>query len=191
MSEPVIKVVVIGVSGVGKSQLIARVSGGAVSFDLPGDSGVSTRMISIRSVNYKLQVWDTWSPDKFRTINQATFRRVQGVLAVFAWSHSESLEHLGYWFDSLFEIHPEGSIPVVLVGNKEDREHFVTDEQAKKMADRYGAELLSTSAQTGNGVEEVFKRLVELVIERQESVTHPQEQSRVSLLPEQNKGSCR
>jgi small GTP-binding protein len=188
MFEPVIKVIVIGDEAVGKTQLALRFTDDTFSARAIPTVGVDfkSKEISVRSMNYKLQVWDTAGQERFRTITRSYFRRAQGVLVVFDWSRSNSFEHLRDWLDSLFEIHPEGSIPVLLVGSKEDLEHVVKDEQAVEMAQRYGVELFSTSAKTGSGIENVFERLAELVIERQESLGLQQEQK-----PEKKKSFCR
>jgi Ras-related protein Rab-8A len=168
MNDNLIKVIVIGDSMVGKTQLTIRFADGVFSTQVMSTIGVDFKVkeLIIHSAKYKMQVWDTAGQEKFRTITQSYYRRARGVVIVFDWSSVDSFKHLSGWFDSLYETHTRGSIPVVLVGNKDDLEHQISDGEAEAIARQYGVELFSASAKDGRGVDELFERIAELVVDQ-------------------------
>jgi small GTP-binding protein len=110
-------------------------------------------------------VWDTAGQEQYRAITQAFYRRARGALIVFDWSLQDSFSHLKDWFESLYAIHQKGTIPVVLVGNKDDLVKAVSNEGAEQFAEEQGVELISTSAKNGRGVNEAFMKLAELILD--------------------------
>jgi small GTP-binding protein len=166
MSGKVIKVILIGDSMVGKTQLACRFAEGEFSEEAMATIGVDfkVREITVDSEKYKLQVWDTGGQERYRTFIQSCYRRARGVLIVFDWARQDSFNHLTRWFELAYEAIEKDTIPLVLVGNKEDLEHQVSDDQAKAFAEEYQVELLSASAKTGNGVNEVFQKVAEMAV---------------------------
>jgi Ras-related protein Rab-8A len=177
MVDNVIKVIVIGDSMVGKTQLTIRFSEGTFSQQVMTTIGVDFKVkeVAVNGAKYKMQIWDTAGQERFRTITQSYYRRARGVVIVFDWSKPDSFQHLAGWFESLYEAQDKGSIPVVLVGNKDDLDHQVTDEQAKAIAQQYGVTLFSASAKEGRGINETFNRLAELVVNQLRAETNRQE----------------
>jgi Ras-related protein Rab-8A len=167
MFENLLKVIVIGDSTVGKTQLTLRFVDGTFSTATMTTIGVDfkSKAVRVRGNEYKLQIWDTAGQEKFRTITQAYYRRARGVAIVFDWSQPDSFHHVTDWLDSLHEEHAKGTIPIVLIGNKEDLEHRVDDEDAQALAKAQGIELFSASAKLGNGIDSAFEKLAELVVD--------------------------
>lgn len=86
------KIIIIGDSGVGKSNLLLRYSEGKFVDNYMMTIGINYvfKVISLGGVRIKLQIWDTAGQDKYKTITQNYYRNSQGVLIVFAIDSKES-----------------------------------------------------------------------------------------------------
>ena len=79
------KVVLIGDSGVGKSNLLGRFTRNEFSNDSKSTIGVefATRSIVVDGKTVKAQIWDTAGQEAFRSIARAYYRGAVGCLVCF------------------------------------------------------------------------------------------------------------
>jgi GTPase SAR1 family protein len=86
------KVIIIGDSGVGKSNLLLRYSEGKFVDNYMMTIGINYvfKVISLDGDRIKLQIWDTAGQDKYKTITQNYYRNSQGVLIVYSIDSRES-----------------------------------------------------------------------------------------------------
>lgn len=79
------KIIIIGDSGVGKSNILLRFSKGTYTENHMATIGLNFvyKVVTIDDVKVKLQIWDTAGQDKFKTITKSYYRNSQGVLIVF------------------------------------------------------------------------------------------------------------
>jgi GTPase SAR1 family protein len=79
------KIIIIGDSGVGKSNILLRYSSGSFAENHMATIGLNYvfKVIPIDDIKIKLQIWDTAGQDKFKTITKNYYRNTQGVLVVF------------------------------------------------------------------------------------------------------------
>jgi len=113
----------------------------------------------------KLQIWDTAGQERFRNITACYYRGAHGVVLVFDLTDPSSFKRVQVWMNDIKRYSSE-HIPVLLVGNKHDLvdTRVVDYNVAKAFADQLGVEYMETSAKTGQGVEDVFQRLANVVI---------------------------
>ena len=80
-----LKMIIIGDSGVGKSNIMLRFSSGAFHENHYATIGLNYvfKVIPLDDIRIKLQIWDTAGQDKFKTITKSYYRNSQGVLVVF------------------------------------------------------------------------------------------------------------
>jgi small GTP-binding protein len=166
MSLPVVKLLVIGESNVGKSCLLLRYTDNKFEETFMQNIGVDfkTKHITIDSTPVKLQIWDTAGSEKFRSITKAYFRGAHGFVVTFDLSEHRTFEETQRWIEEIrkstqesdTDVHP---IAAVLVGNKSDLERAVTREEAQDLAREYGIPYFETSAKDGTNVESVFTAL--------------------------------
>ena len=80
----VIKLLLIGDSGVGKSCLLVRFSDDAFSASYITTIGIDfkIRTIELDGKRIKLQIWDTAGQERFKTITTAYYRGAMGILLV-------------------------------------------------------------------------------------------------------------
>ena len=80
------KMILIGDSGVGKSNILLRFTKSDFAQNQMATIGLNYvfKIVTIGDVRVKLQIWDTAGQDKFKTITKSFYRNTQGVLVVFA-----------------------------------------------------------------------------------------------------------
>ncbi|ORZ23339.1 hypothetical protein BCR42DRAFT_404540 [Absidia repens] len=167
----IIKYIIVGDSGVGKSCLLIQFTDKRFNAGRELTIGVEfgTRFISVDDKQIKLQIWDTAGQESFRSITQSYYRGAAGALLVYDISRRESFEHISTWLADVRR-HANPHTTIVLVGNKSDLDESkrqVTSEEAERFAKENGIALfLETSAKSASNVEEVFVKTAENVYEK-------------------------
>ena len=157
------KIVLIGDSGVGKSNLLSRFTRNEFNLESKTTIGVefATRSILADSKLIKAQIWDTAGQERYRAITSAYYRGAVGALLVFDISKSSSFENIEKWLKELKE-HADPKMVVMLVGNKSDLRHLraVKTEDATSFAEKNGLAFIETSALDSSNVEVAFQRII-------------------------------
>ena len=157
------KIVLVGDSGVGKSNLLSRFTKNEFFLESKPTLGVefATKSIEHQGVRIKAQIWDTAGQERFRAITSAYYRGAMGALVVYDISKRQSFEALPRWLDEI-RAFSERNLVLVLVGNKADLNHAreVTMEEAVAFAQAQNMPCLETSALNSTNVDEVFKTLL-------------------------------
>ncbi|XP_074539465.1 ras-related protein Rab-25-like [Halichoeres trimaculatus] len=159
----VFKVVLIGESGVGKSNLLARFTKNEFNHDSRTTIGVefSSRTVQLGGFTIKAQIWDTAGLERYRAITSAYYRGAVGALLVFDITKHLTYESAERWLKELYE-HADPNIVVMLVGNKTDLESVrsVPTEEARSFAEKNGLLYLETSALESTNVEAAFNNVL-------------------------------
>merc|ERR1712072_1577289 len=113
------KVVLIGDSGVGKSNLLSRFTRNEFNLDSKSTIGVefATRSIQVDNKTIKAQIWDTAGQERYRAITSAYYRGAVGALLVYDISKHQTYENVTRWLKELRD-HADTNIVIMLVGNK-------------------------------------------------------------------------
>ncbi|XP_054620003.1 ras-related protein Rab-25-like [Dunckerocampus dactyliophorus] len=155
----VFKVVLIGESGVGKSNLLTRFTKNEFNHDSRTTIGVefSTRTVQLDNCTIKMQVWDTAGLERYRAITSAYYRGAVGALLVYDITKHVTYESAERWLKELYD-HADPHMVVMLVGNKNDLEDMRTipAEEAKAFAETNGLMFMETSALDSTNVEAAF-----------------------------------
>lgn len=155
----VFKVVLIGESGVGKSNLLSRFTKNEFNHDSRTTIGVefSTRTVQLSGFTIKAQIWDTAGLERYRAITSAYYRGAVGALLVYDITKHLTYESVERWLKELYD-HADPDIVVMLVGNKTDleSERSVPTEEAKDFAEKKDILFLETSALESTNVEAAF-----------------------------------
>ncbi|ORX48909.1 hypothetical protein BCR36DRAFT_584006 [Piromyces finnis] len=198
------KVVLIGDSGVGKSNLLSRFTRNEFNLESKSTIGVefATRSIQVDSKTIKAQIWDTAGQERFRAITSAYYRGAVGALLVYDLAKHVTYENVNVWLKELRD-HADNNIVVMLVGNKSDLRHLraVSTEDAKKFAADNNLSFIETSALDSSNVElaftkiltEIYRIVSNKALESSENSNVPSSQV-VSITPtskdEANGGGC-
>ncbi|CAH9060236.1 unnamed protein product [Cuscuta europaea] len=157
------KVVLIGDSGVGKSNLLSRFTRNEFSQDSKSTIGVefATRTIKVDDKIIKAQIWDTAGQERYRAITSAYYRGAVGALLVYDITRRVTFESMDRWLKELRD-HTDKNIIVMLVGNKADLRHLraVTTDDSKVFAEKENTFFMETSALESINVENAFTEVL-------------------------------
>jgi len=158
------KIVLIGDSGVGKSNLLSRFTRNEFNLESKTTIGVefATRSVIADNKIIKAQIWDTAGQERYRAITSAYYRGAVGALLVYDITKSQSFENVEKWLKELRD-HAEPHIVVMLVGNKNDLKHLraVKTEDASQYAEKNGLAFIETSALEATNVEMAFQKIIQ------------------------------
>lgn len=157
------KVVLIGDSGVGKSNLLSRFTRNEFNLESKTTIGVefATKSIQVDTKVIKAQIWDTAGQERYRAITSAYYRGAVGALLVYDISKHSSFENVERWLKELRD-HAEPNIVIMLVGNKSDLKHkrAVSTEDAMAYAEKNNLAFIETSALDSSGVDDAFRQIL-------------------------------
>ncbi|THH06115.1 hypothetical protein EW145_g4308 [Phellinidium pouzarii] len=157
------KVVLIGDSGVGKSNLLSRFTRNEFNLDSKSTIGVefATRTIEIEGKTVKAQIWDTAGQERYRAITSAYYRGAVGALLVYDIAKPQTYENVKRWLKELRD-HADSNIVIMLVGNKSDLKHLraVATEAAQAFAAENQLSFIETSALDASNVEKAFQTIL-------------------------------
>merc|ERR1711939_949975 len=157
------KVVLIGDSGVGKSNLLSRFTRNEFNLDSKSTIGVefATRSIQVDTKTIKAQIWDTAGQERYRAITSAYYRGAVGALLVYDISKHITYENVNRWLKELRD-HADSNIVIMLVGNKSDLRHLraVPTDDAKAYAAENDLSFIETSALDSSNVEMAFQNIL-------------------------------
>lgn len=157
------KVVLIGDSGVGKSNLLSRFTRNEFSLESKSTIGVefATKSIQTEGKTIKAQIWDTAGQERYRAITSAYYRGAVGALLVYDISKHSSFENVERWLKELRD-HAEANIVVMLVGNKSDLRHLraVETDEAMAFSEQHNLAFIETSALDSSGVDTAFQKIL-------------------------------
>ncbi|KAI8055691.1 small GTPase [Syncephalis plumigaleata] len=198
------KVVLIGDSGVGKSNLLSRFTRNEFNLESKSTIGVefATRSIHVDSKVIKAQIWDTAGQERYRAITSAYYRGAVGALLVYDIAKHVTYENVNRWLKELRD-HADSNIVIMLVGNKSDLRHLraVPTEDAKQFAEENGLSFIETSALDASNVELAFQRILDEIykivsskaLDTSNDVIRPTDGQKISVTPNQDgaaKGGC-
>eukprot|EP00270_Netrium_digitus_P008603 TRINITY_DN2584_c0_g1_i1.p1 TRINITY_DN2584_c0_g1~~TRINITY_DN2584_c0_g1_i1.p1 ORF type:complete len:214 (+),score=21.67 TRINITY_DN2584_c0_g1_i1:84-725(+) len=157
------KIVLIGDSGVGKSNLLSRFTRNEFCLESKSTIGVefATRSIQVDGKTIKAQIWDTAGQERYRAITSAYYRGAVGALLVYDITKHVTFENVERWLKELRD-HADSNIVIMLVGNKSDLRHLraVATEDAQAFAEKDGLSFIETSALESTNVENAFHKIL-------------------------------
>ncbi|CAK7568535.1 MAG: GTP-binding protein [Sporothrix epigloea] len=154
-----IKLLLIGDSGVGKSCCLLRFSEDSFTPSFITTIGIDfkIRTIELDGKRVKLQIWDTAGQERFRTITTAYYRGAMGILLVYDVTDERSFENIRTWFSNV-EQHATEGVNKILIGNKCDWEEkrVISTEQGQQLANELGIPFIEVSAKSGINIDKAF-----------------------------------
>lgn len=167
----IFKIVLLGDSGVGKSNLVFRFTKNEFNKDSKSTIGVefATKTVQIEDDKLvKAQIWDTAGQERYRSIASSYYRGAVGALLVYDVTDRASFNHVPMWLKEVEE-NAEKDCLIMLVGNKmdlhEQRTVFVRD--GRSFARKNGLAFIETSALDATGVDTAFQRILQEIYKTQ------------------------
>jgi len=173
-----IKVVLVGDSGVGKTALMLRFVRDQFVTSTRATVGMdfSTRQLAVDTMQgletsivqqLTVQVWDTAGQEQFRSLAATYYRRAGGVLIVYDANNRQSFENIPGWIKDV-DANAEDVVKMV-VASKAEGSTEVSSAEGETLAAKHGCLFFSVSSKEGFGVVPAFKALAERVLQDQET----------------------
>ena len=154
-----LKVVVVGDSGVGKTNLIKRFVTNTFSANSKATVGVEfiSKSYRINDQVFKIEIWDTAGQERYKSITAAYYKGAKGALIVYDTTQKTSFENIDKWMSEIKEKSSK-DMKLMIIGNKidlKDERQVETDEALAK-AQILEAPIMETSALDATNVKEAF-----------------------------------
>ena len=163
-----VKLVIVGDSGVGKTNFIFQFTEGrfsalhvtTVGFDY------KSKIIKLPSSKkrVKLQLWDTAGQERYMALNKNIFQKVQGIILIYDLTNRSSFDNIYKWLNLLSQ--NASNKPKILVANKLDlalESRIVTEEEGQKIADYNNMPFFEASGFNGENVDKVFYKMADMI----------------------------
>jgi small GTP-binding protein len=159
---PKIKVVVVGVSGVGKTSISQRFVNNEYNSRSPATLGASfiERVFEYTpGRSYRLQIWDTAGQEKYRAIAKIYYKDARVAVLVYDVADVLSFSCMKEWADDVMN-NSSKDVLLAVVGNKTDLlddpsfdpSKEVSYKEAKEYAQSINAVFHTTSAKDNKGI---------------------------------------
>ena len=158
-----LKVVVVGDSGVGKTNLIKRFINDTFNKDSKATVGVEflSKTYLINQEVFKIEIWDTAGQERYKSITAAYYKGAKGAMIVYDVTNQTSFDNVDTWANEIKEKAAK-NINLMIVGNKTDLTDkiVVTSENATEKAKALEIPIMETSALDSTNVKEAFYQLL-------------------------------
>ncbi|CDW75403.1 rab family gtpase [Stylonychia lemnae] len=190
----VLKVIMLGNSGVGKTCIINKYVKNVFSDNIKPTIGVDFANKAISKDDLKsqdtimLQIWDTMGLEMFKSINRMYYRGVHGVVLVCDLYNIESFKQLDSWIQEFLQNQDRSTdfsdFGFILLGNKcdKDQPRLVQEEdlirwcEEQKKFRQIDIDHFIVSAKTGESIIDAFINLSNRMMEIIESKQSNQQQ---------------
>uniref|UniRef100_A0A7S2PD07 Uncharacterized protein n=1 Tax=Leptocylindrus danicus TaxID=163516 RepID=A0A7S2PD07_9STRA len=172
------KVVILGDTCSGKTSLVLRFTEGSyiTRSSTCGAFFITKRIQTSNGITCKVQIWDTAGQAQFRALAPMYYKTAAAAVVCYDVTSEHSFQIMRDWVDELHQNVPAGSIVLAIAATKCDlleesdnergsnKSPAVPIEEAEKMAQALGAIHITTSAKSSDGVEDLFREVVERVL---------------------------
>ncbi len=161
------KFILIGNSGVGKSSLLFQFIEHRFKNGIEPTIGIEfgTKMIEVGGKTVRLQIWDSAGQENYRSITRAYYRNSICTLLVYDVTSRKSFEDVKVWFDEA-KTYGNENMYFVLVGNKCELEgnREVAASEGERLARENGVLFFETSAIQKINVDKAFIAITEKIL---------------------------
>ena len=165
----IFKIVIIGDSGVGKTNLIGRYLKNEYKEDSKATVGVEfgEKKYEINGLKIKAQIWDTAGQERYRAITSMYYKGAKGGLIVFDLSSKSTFQNVEKWFNEIKKT-ADPTINLILIGNKSDLKdkRQISTEEGENKAKEMNVAYLETSALNADNVDKAFDLLIQEITKK-------------------------
>ena len=162
-----LKLVLLGDSGVGKTNLISRYISNSFDENTRATIGVeffckNFRINKKRTI--KVEIWDTAGQERYKAITSVYYKGAKGAFIVYDITSRKTFENVDKWIGEIKE-RTTDDVKLIIIGNKTDlnNEREVKSEEALIKYQDMDIPLIETSALEDTNVNEAFINLIKIV----------------------------
>ena len=164
------KVITLGDSGVGKTNLIFRFIDDNFILNHFSTYGIDTKFKNVKLENgyeIKFKIYDTAGQERFKSISNNYIKKAHGILLMYDITDQNSFNNIKNWMETINE-NAGSKMPIVLIGNKCDLndERKISKKIGKNLADEFGIHFFETSSKDNINIEKAFYDVAEQIIEK-------------------------
>ncbi len=175
----VLKIVLIGDGGVGKTAIRERYLGKGfkAQYLLTIGADFAMRDDNISNTPIRYQIWDLAGQQRFDAVREVYYKGCVGALLVYDVTRPDSYFNTPKWINELWTNNGRGRVPIVVVANKIDMRELsddtVSPEQGRIFTSRltkltqpegFSCHYVETSAKTGINIQAAFTMLGENIM---------------------------
>ena len=157
------KVVLVGDSGVGKTNILSKYIKNEFHEDSKSTIGVEfgSKQLKIEGHKIKAQIWDTAGQEKYKAITSAYYKGAQGAFVVYDITRKETFNSVDRWINDL-KTSADKNLTIIMIGNKCDLEdqRQVSADQGEEKGKSYDVAFMETSAFSGENIDKAFGNLI-------------------------------
>ncbi|MHA1766292.1 MAG: Rab family GTPase [Promethearchaeota archaeon] len=161
------KIVVCGDPGVGKTSVVLRFTDRAFKRTYIPTMGVniSEKKIIHNGDEVEFIIWDIAGQIKFKAMRKHFYEGSDAQVLVFDLTHYKSFENIKKWHHDIKSFLLK-EIPGIIFGNKNDlkNERKIFEEEIIDISKELGFNYITTSALTGDNIDESFHKLADILI---------------------------
>ena len=135
----IFKIVLVGDSGVGKTNLLLRYLKNEFNTQTKATVGVEfgNTKVQIDNALIKAQIWDTAGQERYRSITSAYYKGAHGALIVYDITRKDSFDSVEKWLSDL-KNNGEEKMVIMAIGNKCDmvNERVISTEEGEAKANK-------------------------------------------------------
>jgi len=171
-----LKVIILGDSGVGKTSLMNQYVNKKFSNQYKATIGADflTKEVMVDDRLVTMQIWDTAGQERFQSLGVAFYRGSDCCVLVFDVNVAQTFEHLDSWREEfLSQAAPRDpeKFPFVVLGNKIDLEHQRVVSQKRSVAwcqSKGNIPYFETSAKEAIHVDQAFQTVAKLALQQEQ-----------------------
>ena len=168
MTSKHIKILLLGNSAVGKTSLLMRYTKNEFQNNYISTSGYDciTKKLKMKNMNVVLQITDICGQERFKSISQQFYNKVDGFIFVFDVTNNESFQEINNWLTDAQD--KNNTFDYVIVGNKIDlKDSIEIKREDVANSNIFGnAKYFETSAKNNINVREAFEELTKMILNR-------------------------
>ena len=162
----IFKIVLIGDSGVGKTNLLGRYLKKEYKEETKATVGVEfgEKKYELNGLKIKAQIWDTAGQERYKAITSMYYKGAKGALIVFDLSSKNTFQNVEKWYNEIKKT-ADPNINLILIGNKSDLKdkRQISTEEGENKAKEMNVAYLETSALNCDNVDIAFDALIEAI----------------------------
>ena len=158
------KVVIVGDSSVGKTNLVKRFMNNTFIKDSKATVGVEfmSKTFVVNKKVFKVELWDTAGQERYKAITAAYYKGAKGAMIVYDVTSKSTFDNVDKWCNEL-RMKGSNNINIIMVGNKTDLKEniIINSDMSQEKAKFLQVPVMETSALDSSNVKEAFYLLIQ------------------------------
>ena len=192
-SDITIKLLLIGNAYVGKTLIVQKFIDNSFSKNTISTIGVDlqNKIVDINGKKVKYLIWDTAGEERLKTMTYSYYRGCNVILVVFDVTDRQSFDNVNNWVECIDKF-AKSNVLRILVGNKIDLtdKRVVSNDEGKKLAEKYKLKYYEISALKSEGLNEMFEDAAKEYVEIYEQKCMKNFQLKKQKKKEKQKKGC-